>query len=159
MVFADSSTALCYKCGHSFTFSPQFSFLSVPSSFLSLCVGVLCLVTQLCPTLRDPLDCSLPSSSVHGIFSGKNTEWIAISFSRGSSRLRDRTRVSYVSCIAGRFYTIWAIRETHYFLIWNRLSLMEVCLFKLLSLLACSTVLEVLPETNKSPYRNVTFYG
>ena len=86
--------------------------------------------------------------------------WSGLPFpSPGNLPLRDRTQVSYVSCIAGRFYTIWAVRETHYFLIWNRLSLTEVCLFKLLSLLACSTVLEVLPETNKSPYQNLTFYG
>ena len=41
-------------------------------------------VTQSCPTLCDPMDCNLPSSSVHGIFQGIVLEWIAISFSRGS---------------------------------------------------------------------------
>ena len=66
------------------------------------------LVAQLCPTLCDPMDCSLPGSSVHGILQGRILEWIAISFSRGSSQSRDRTQVS---CIAGRFFTIWATRE------------------------------------------------
>ena len=38
-------------------------------------------VTQLCPTLRDPMDCSLPGSSVHGIFQARVLEWAAIAFS------------------------------------------------------------------------------
>ena len=42
-------------------------------------------VAQSCPTLCDPMDCSLPGSSVHGIFQARVLEWIAISFSRGSS--------------------------------------------------------------------------
>ena len=56
------------------------------------------------------MDCSPPGSSVHGILQGRTLEWIAIPFSRGSSQLRDQTRVSY---IAGRFFTIWATREAH----------------------------------------------
>ena len=44
---------------------------------------------QLCLTLCDPMDCSLPGSSVRGIFQAKVLEWIAISFSRGSSQPRD----------------------------------------------------------------------
>ena len=56
----------------------------------------------------DPMDCSLPGSSVHGIFQARMLEWIAISFFRGSSQPRNRT---WVSCIAGRFFTNWAIRE------------------------------------------------
>ena len=62
-------------------------------------------VDQLCPTLWDPMDCSLPDSSVHGIFQARVLEWIAISSSRGSSQPRDQTQVSH---IAGRFFTIWA---------------------------------------------------
>ena len=65
-------------------------------------------VTQSWPTLYDPMDCSLPGSSVHGIFQAIVLEWIAISFSRGSSRPRDWTRVS---CIVDRGFTIWATRE------------------------------------------------
>ena len=65
-------------------------------------------VTQSCSTLGDPMDCSLSGSSVHGIFQARVLEWIAISFSRGSSRPRNQTRVSR---IAGRRFIIWATRE------------------------------------------------
>ena len=58
-----------------------------------------------CLTLCDPTDCSLPGSSVHGIFQARVLEWVAISFSRGSSRPRDWT---CVSCIVGRHFTVWA---------------------------------------------------
>ena len=51
-------------------------------------------VAQSCPTLGDPRDCSPPGSSVHGIFQARILEWVAISFSRGSSWPRDRTQVS-----------------------------------------------------------------
>ena len=61
-----------------------------------------CLVIKLCPAFWDPVDCSLPGSSVHGISQARILEWVAISFSRGSSPLRDRT---CVSCIAGGFFT------------------------------------------------------
>ena len=53
---------------------------------------------QLCPTLFDPLDRSPLGASVHGILQARILEWVAISSSRGSSRSRDRTRVSYISC-------------------------------------------------------------
>ena len=65
-------------------------------------------VAQSCPTLCNPMDCSLPGSSVHGIFQAIVLEWIAISFSRGSSWPRDWTRVSR---IVDRCFTIWATRE------------------------------------------------
>ena len=55
-----------------------------------------------CPTLYDTLDCSLPGSSVHGISQARILEWVATSFPRGSSQLRDWTRVSGVSCIGRR---------------------------------------------------------
>ena len=51
------------------------------------------------------MDCSSPGSSVHGILQGRILEWVATSFSRGSSQPRDQ---AWVSCIAGRFLTIWA---------------------------------------------------
>ena len=47
------------------------------------------LVTQLCPTLCNPMDCSQLGSSVHGILQARILEWVAISFSRGSSQPRD----------------------------------------------------------------------
>ena len=50
-----------------------------------------------CLTLHDPMDCSLPSSSVHGILQTSVLEWVATSSSRGSSRPRDWTHISYVS--------------------------------------------------------------
>ena len=53
---------------------------------------------------------SLSGSSIHGIFQARVLEWIAISFSRGSSQPRDQTQVSR---IAGRRFTIWATREAH----------------------------------------------
>ena len=71
-------------------------------------------VAQSCPTLHDPMDCSLPGSSVHGIFQARVLEWgaiilqvrilewVAFPFSRGSSQPRGRTQVS---CIAGGFFT------------------------------------------------------
>ena len=59
-------------------------------------------VTQSCPTLFNPMDCSLPGSSVHGILQARILEWVAVPFSRGSSQPRDRTQVSH---IAGRFFT------------------------------------------------------
>ena len=52
---------------------------------------ILVLVAQSCPTLCDPMDCSLPGSSVHKIFQARILEWVAISFSRGSSQPRDQT--------------------------------------------------------------------
>ena len=64
-------------------------------------------VAQSCPTLCDPMDCSLPGSSLHGILQAKILEWVAISFSRGSSQLRDWTRVS---CIAGGRFNLWATK-------------------------------------------------
>ena len=60
-------------------------------------------VVQSCPTLCDPMD-----FSVHGILQARILEWISISFSRGSSRPRDRTRVS---SIGGRRFNLWVTRE------------------------------------------------
>ena len=66
------------------------------------------LLTQSCPTLCYPMDCSPPGSSVHRILQARILEWVAISFSRGSSRPRDQTQVSH---IAGRCFNFWATRE------------------------------------------------
>ena len=60
---------------------------------------------QLCLTPYDPVDCSLPGYTVHGIFQARIPEWVAISFSRGSSQPRDQTHISCVSALAGRFFT------------------------------------------------------
>ena len=48
----------------------------------------------------DPMDCSLPGNSVHGILQARILEWVAMPFSKGSSRPRDRTHFSCVSCIS-----------------------------------------------------------
>ena len=61
-------------------------------------------------TLCDPMDWSPPGSSVHGIFQARMLEWVAISFSGRSSRPRDWT---WVSCIAGRLFTVWATKRIH----------------------------------------------
>ena len=60
-------------------------------------------VVKSCPTLCDPMDCNLPGSSVHGIFQVRVLEWVAISFSRGSSQPKDQTRVPR---IADRCFTV-----------------------------------------------------
>ena len=60
-------------------------------------------ITQSCLTLCDPVRCSLPGYSIHRILQARVLEWVAISFSRGSSRPRDRTQVSR---LAGRCFTL-----------------------------------------------------
>ena len=80
----------------------------VLSKTLPRVTAVCLLVAQLCPTLCNPMDCSLPRSSVHVISQARILEWLAISFSRASSRSKDQTQVS---CIAGRCFTVWATRE------------------------------------------------
>ena len=69
-------------------------------------------IAQLCPTLCDPIDFSLPGSSVHGILQARILEWGTIPFSGGSSQPRDQI---WVSCIAGRFFIAWATREAWLF--------------------------------------------
>ena len=68
----------------------------------------VCLVTQSCPTLCSPMDCSPPDSSVLGILQARILEWVAMPSSRGSSQPRYHTQVSH---IAGRFFINWATRE------------------------------------------------
>ena len=68
----------------------------------------LCLLTQSCPTLCDPMDCSLPGSTVLGILQARILEWVAISFSRVSSPPRDWTQVSFT---ASRLFTTWDLGE------------------------------------------------
>ena len=77
-------------------------------AFERVCVHAKLL--QLCLTLCDPMDCSPPASSVHGILQVRILEGIAIPFSWGSSRPRDRTQVS---CTADRLFTVRATRGDH----------------------------------------------
>ena len=65
-------------------------------------------VAQSCPTLCDPVDCSLPGFSVHGILQARILEWVTISFSSRSSQPRDWTQVFH---IGGRHLNLWATRE------------------------------------------------
>ena len=93
-------------------------------------------VAQLCLSLCDPMDCSLSGSSVYGIFQARVLEWGAISFSKGSSRPRNRT---WFSCIAGRRFSIWATREA---LEWNmEVPFISSRLKKYSSVMLCSTCL------------------
>ena len=61
-----------------------------------------------CLTLYNPMNCSQPGSSVHGILQERILEWVAIPLFKGSFRPRDQTQIS---CTAGRFFTVWATRE------------------------------------------------
>ena len=70
---------------------------------------VVVLVSQLCPTLYNTMNCSLPGSSIHGIPQVRILEWAVIPLSRGFSWPKDQTQVSH---IAGRFFTVWTTRET-----------------------------------------------
>ena len=84
------------------------------------------LVAQSCLTLRDPVDCSPPGSSVRGILQARRLEWVAIPFSRGSSQPRVRTCVSCISWIGKRILYHWAtwealqcdVRYAKYFELW-----------------------------------------
>ena len=90
---------LCIDIWFADIFSHPFPFVNY-----FLCAKLL----QSCPNLCDPMDCSPSGSSVHGILQARILEWVVISSSWGSSQPRDQTRVT---CIAGRFFTIWASRE------------------------------------------------
>ena len=75
----------------------------------------------------DSMDCRLPGSSVHGISQARILGWVAISFSRGSSSPKAQTQLS---CFAGRFFTIWAIRQAHldqYYWVFYNLSFGNGC--------------------------------
>ena len=82
--------------------SPCSVFSRSPVNVLTYIHSVV-LVAQLCPTLCDPMDHRPPGSSVHEILQASILEWVAISFSRGSSRPRAQT---CLSCIAGRLFTV-----------------------------------------------------
>ena len=72
-------------------------------------------VAQLCPTVCDPMDCSLPGSSVQGILQARILERVAMPSSRGSSQPRDQSQVSYIE---GGFFTTQATREAYQGICW-----------------------------------------
>ena len=72
---------------------------------------MMCVHAQSYATLCNPMDCNLLSSSVHGIFQARILEWVAISYSRGSSRTRDWTHISSISCIGRQILHHWATWE------------------------------------------------
>ena len=80
--------------------------LAHPDECSCPCCTYICggdgLVAKSCPILCDPMDCCPPGSSVYGMSQERILKWFAVSFSRGSSRLRDRT---CISCLAGRYFT------------------------------------------------------
>ena len=98
------------------TFRLLSCYLNSLSSFLLF--FSLPLVTKLYRLLQPPGLCSPPGSSVHRILQARILEWVAMSFSRGSSRPRNWTQAS---CTAGRFLTNWARREAH-FVVTNQVS-------------------------------------
>ena len=71
----------------------------------------VCSVTSGVSNWMWPLDCSPPGSSVHGILQARILEWVAMLSSRGSSRPRNQTHISGISCIAGGFFTHWITWE------------------------------------------------
>ena len=81
---------------------PSSLFFPLPPAILSACA---CSIAQWCLTLCDPMECSPPGLSVHGILQARILEWVVMPSSRESSPPRDRTQVSCIFCIAGRFFT------------------------------------------------------
>ena len=82
-------------------------FLNWSKVAVQCCVSFCCL-TPWITYMNTYMPCSLPGSSVHGIFQARILEWVAIPFSRGSSQLRNQTQVSHT---AGRLFTVWANRD------------------------------------------------
>ena len=67
-------------------------------------LGVVYVCVQSCLTLSDPMDCSPPGSSVHGILQARIVKWVAMPSSRESSRPMDQTQVSYASSVGRRVF-------------------------------------------------------
>ena len=90
--------------GSLFCFTDLSILLPIPHCLISLKPKLfyLCLVIQSCPTLCDPMDCSPPGSSVHGVPQPRILEWVAMLSSRGSSQSRVRTQVSHIAGIFRR---------------------------------------------------------
>ena len=81
---------------------------------------------QLCPASCNCMEHSPPDSSVHGILQARILEWVVVPSSRGSSQPRNGTCISYISCIAGGFFTQWATWEAHTY---NQITPCDDCLY------------------------------
>ena len=93
-------------------FSISCTFFSSDQNIRCACISAKSLRLRL--TLRSPLDCSIPGSSVHGILQTRILEWVAMPSSRGSSQPRDGTCVSLSPALAGGFFTISVNWEAHF---------------------------------------------
>ena len=109
----------------------------VPFGEMFWCTTSLCLAAQFCPTLCDLMDCSLPDLPVHEIFQARLLEWVAISFSRGSSQPRDRTCVSGIGKWSLYHWATWEVppwvQVTYYTsYIWSKIALRSLKIVRLL---------------------------
>ena len=91
-------------------YASEFSLMEM--YLLPIFLQVFAKLLQSCPTLCDPMDCSPPGSSAHGVIQARILKWVAMPSSRGSSWPRDQTRVSYgLPALAGGFFTTSATWE------------------------------------------------
>ena len=115
-----------------------------------ICVCVCAQSLQSCLILWNPMDCRLPGSSVHGIFQARILEWVAISYSRGSSWPRDWTHLSFVSELAGRFFTTsttWSQPRHHKeFLIHLEMQQKAWTLKGMIKMYGCLNTISILPH-------------
>ena len=81
--------------------------------WIQKCLLYVCVSAQLYIAIWDPMDWGLPSSSVHGVLQARILEWVAITYSRGSSRPRDQIHVSCISCTGRWIIYHWATWEAH----------------------------------------------
>ena len=86
-----------------YSITPSTNKVGIYLLYFTFCAAAAAELLRSCPSLGYTLDCSLPGSSVRGILQAIILEWVAISFTKGSSRPRDRTQVS---CTASRFFTV-----------------------------------------------------
>ena len=101
------------------------------------------LVAKSCPTLWDPMNCSLPDSSDHGILQTRILVWVAIPFSGGSSQSRDGTQVS---CFTGRYFTLWAPKWVSDLLLIVEVNHMQPFTFSGFCLRSCKPEPGIVPE-------------
>ena len=114
-------------------------------------------VAQSCSTFCNPMDCSPPGFSIHGIFQARILEWVAVSFSRRSSWPRDRTWVSH---IAGRCFPIQNVMRTSWFHYYPFLHFFFTVFIEFVTILLLSYVLACWPQSTwdlSSPTRGWTW--